>query len=104
MSLLSITFQSPITSLTSPKFIQTRTITRLSHFTRVARGECLANLIGCGMGDGSSWVSGMKLSLTLLIIVALLGPASALADMQSDIRAVLQDKLLHKATVGIQVV
>jgi D-alanyl-D-alanine carboxypeptidase/D-alanyl-D-alanine-endopeptidase (penicillin-binding protein 4) len=56
------------------------------------------------MGDGSSRVSGMKLSLTLFIIVALLGPASALADMQSDIRTVLQDKLLHKATVGIQVV
>jgi D-alanyl-D-alanine carboxypeptidase/D-alanyl-D-alanine-endopeptidase (penicillin-binding protein 4) len=46
----------------------------------------------------------MKLPLVLLIIVAILGPASALADMQSDIQTVLQDKLLHKATVGIQVV
>jgi len=46
----------------------------------------------------------MKLSLTLLIIIGLLGPAWALADMPSDIRTVLQDKLLHKATVGIQVV
>ncbi len=47
----------------------------------------------------------MRLSLALIIIiVAFLVPAAALADMQSDIRAVLQDRLLHKATVGIQVV
>lgn len=46
----------------------------------------------------------MKLSFTLFLFVVLLGRTAALADMQSDIRAVLQDKLLHKATVGVQVV
>ena len=45
----------------------------------------------------------MKLSVAFLIIACVV-PAAALADMQSDIRTVLQDRLLHRATVGIQVV
>jgi D-alanyl-D-alanine carboxypeptidase/D-alanyl-D-alanine-endopeptidase (penicillin-binding protein 4) len=39
------------------------------------------------------------LSLTLLIV-----PAAARADLSSDVDAVLADKLLHKATVGVEVI
>jgi D-alanyl-D-alanine carboxypeptidase/D-alanyl-D-alanine-endopeptidase (penicillin-binding protein 4) len=45
----------------------------------------------------------MKL-IFAFILVWVLGGSVALADMQSEIRATLQDKLLHKATVGIEVV
>jgi D-alanyl-D-alanine carboxypeptidase/D-alanyl-D-alanine-endopeptidase (penicillin-binding protein 4) len=46
----------------------------------------------------------MKRFLTLLIVIATFSAAGARADMQSEIRQVLADKLLHKATTGIQVI
>jgi len=45
----------------------------------------------------------MKRFLTLLMVIASFGPAGARADMQSEIRQVLADKLLHKTTTGIQI-
>src|SRR5277367_2624262 len=45
----------------------------------------------------------MKLLATLFLIITS-ASTGAFADMPDEIHAVLQDKLLHRATVGIEVV